>query len=48
VAVVAYARLVQRLGEGGGPITAGSTETRVWEKKNGQWRHVHFHRNKIS
>lgn len=47
VAVVSFSRLVQRLGESGAPSTAASNETRVWEKKNGKWRHVHFHRTKI-
>ena len=23
-----------------------SEETRVWEKINGDWKHVHFHRSK--
>lgn len=44
VAVVCYARLVQRLGETGVARTVGSTETRVWHRQDGRWRHVHFHR----
>jgi calcium/calmodulin-dependent protein kinase (CaM kinase) II len=46
VAVVAYARLVQRLDNGAATTTA-SNETRVWRREGGQWRHVHFHRTKI-
>jgi calcium/calmodulin-dependent protein kinase (CaM kinase) II len=45
VAVVAYVRLNQRLGPDGTPITRAFQETRVWQKQNGQWRHVHFHRS---
>ena len=43
-AVVTYARLVQRLDGDGKPITTTSMETRVWQKRDGTWRHVHFHR----
>ena len=28
----------------GNPVTARSEETRVWQRQNGRWRHVHFHR----
>jgi calcium/calmodulin-dependent protein kinase (CaM kinase) II len=45
VAVVSYARLIQRLGQDGLPATVGSTETRVWQRQGGKWRHVHFHRS---
>ncbi|MGD0896603.1 MAG: DUF4440 domain-containing protein [Thermoguttaceae bacterium] len=44
VAVVSYVRLVQRLGDGGKPVTHRSEETRVWHRREGVWRHVHFHR----
>ncbi|MGY8823665.1 MAG: DUF4440 domain-containing protein [Candidatus Latescibacterota bacterium] len=27
------------------PITQRSEETRVWQRKDGQWRHIHFHRS---
>lgn len=43
-AVVSYVRLVQKLDPSGAPITAASEETRVWQKIDGQWKHVHFHR----
>jgi calcium/calmodulin-dependent protein kinase (CaM kinase) II len=48
VAVVAYARLVQRLKPEGGAETVGTTETRVWHRRDGRWRHVHFHRAPLS
>ncbi len=44
VAVVCYARLIQRVGREGLPETVSSTETRVWRREGGSWRHVHFHR----
>ena len=48
VAVVAYVRLIQRLGLDGAPATVASAETRIWQKQNGRWRHVHFHRTPVS
>lgn len=47
VAVVSYARLVQRL-DSGTATTAASNETRVWQRQGGRWKHMHFHRTKIS
>ena len=44
-AVVAYVRLVQRLDESGKPCTARFEETRVWQRDEGTWRTVHFHRS---
>jgi calcium/calmodulin-dependent protein kinase (CaM kinase) II len=44
-AVLSYVRLVQRLGETHAPVTAVSEETRVWQRRDGAWRHVHFHRS---
>ena len=44
VAVISYIRLVQKLDAAGNPVTARSEETRVWQRQNGRWRHVHFHR----
>ena len=44
VAVVSFVRLVQSLDGTGKPVTSRSEETRVWQQKNGAWRHVHFHR----
>jgi calcium/calmodulin-dependent protein kinase (CaM kinase) II len=45
VAVVTYVRLSQYLGPDGQPYTAASEETRVWQRRNGTWKHVHFHRS---
>lgn len=47
VAVVCYARLIQRVGPDGAPVTVASTETRVWQRSGGAWRHVHFHRSPL-
>jgi len=45
VALVAYVRLVQRLGPDGTPQTTSFEETRLWRREAGRWRHVHFHRS---
>ena len=47
VAVLAYVRLTQTLNGNGEPSTSAAEETRVWEKKAGGWKHVHFHRSPI-
>jgi calcium/calmodulin-dependent protein kinase (CaM kinase) II len=47
VAIVAYVRLVQKLGTDGAAVTAASAETRVWQRRDGRWRHVHFHRSPV-
>jgi calcium/calmodulin-dependent protein kinase (CaM kinase) II len=39
-----YVRLVQKLKDGR-PVTLAFEETRVWEKQEGAWKHVHFHRS---
>ncbi len=44
VAVISFIRLVQKLDSSGNPVTVRSEETRVWQRQNGRWRHVHFHR----
>lgn len=44
-AVVTYVRLVQIYSDGRYATTAAE-ETRVWERRDGAWRHVHFHRSK--
>lgn len=44
-AVVAYMRMVQKLDDAGRPITVLCEETRVWQRIDGAWRHVHFHRS---
>ena len=43
-AIITYTRLVQRSGPEGGATMTMSTETRVWERRGGAWKHVHFHR----
>ena len=45
VAVISYVRLNQRLSKDGVPGTRSVEETRVWQKQNGVWKHVHFHRS---
>jgi len=27
------------------PVTIASQETRVWQRQDGRWKHVHFHRS---
>jgi calcium/calmodulin-dependent protein kinase (CaM kinase) II len=44
VAVIAYVRLTQDVREDGKHRTKAMRETRVWQKHDGQWKHVHFHR----
>ena len=45
VAVIAYVRLTQKIGDGGRPVTVAMEETRVWQRQKGGWKHVHFHRS---
>src|SRR6516162_2696823 len=47
VAVIAYMRLVQRIGPDGNAVTLGNAETRIWQRRDGRWRHVHFHRSML-
>lgn len=44
-AVVSYVRLVQRLDGEGRPVTDPFEETRVWQRTETGWKHVHFHRS---
>jgi calcium/calmodulin-dependent protein kinase (CaM kinase) II len=44
-AVVTYVRLTQYLDAGGTPQTSRFEETRIWQRQDGIWRHVHFHRS---
>jgi calcium/calmodulin-dependent protein kinase (CaM kinase) II len=46
VALVTYVRLTQSALESRGPDTSVYEETRVWQKQQGAWRHVHFHRSR--
>lgn len=47
-AVVSYVRLTQTVDEHGRPQTTRVEETRVWQRRDGQWKHVHFHRSASS
>jgi calcium/calmodulin-dependent protein kinase (CaM kinase) II len=47
VAVIAYVRLNQRLNADRAPTTTGFMETSVWQRQNGRWKHVHFHRSPL-
>lgn len=42
--VISYTRLTQRLNDGE-PITANCCETRIWERRSGNWQQVHVHRS---
>jgi hypothetical protein len=48
VAVVAYVRVNQRVGVDGRPVETAVSETRVWQRIGGRWRHVHFHRSLVA
>jgi calcium/calmodulin-dependent protein kinase (CaM kinase) II len=45
VAVVSYIRLNQRVTAAGEPVVKAIEETRVWQRQQGMWKHVHFHRS---
>lgn len=45
VALVCYTRLTQVYDANGIPITKSVEETRLWQKIDGKWKHVHFHRS---
>jgi calcium/calmodulin-dependent protein kinase (CaM kinase) II len=45
VAVASYIRLAQYIDDNAKPQTSRFEETRVWHHRDGQWRHVHFHRS---
>ncbi|MBI3823217.1 MAG: nuclear transport factor 2 family protein [Planctomycetes bacterium] len=44
-AIVSYVRLNQRVSADGAPSTRAVEETRVWQRRLGVWKHVHFHRS---
>lgn len=46
VAIVSYIRLIQQVTTDGHPATACFEETRVWQRQQGSWRHIHFHRSR--
>jgi calcium/calmodulin-dependent protein kinase (CaM kinase) II len=45
-ALVTCVRLVQRVDPTGAPVVSVSQETRIWQRRSGAWRHIHFHRSK--
>lgn len=47
VAIVSYVRLNQRITSEGSPTTQCVAETRIWQRIDGRWRHVHFHRSAL-
>src|SRR3954468_11550853 len=47
VAVVTYVRVDQTAGPDAVPQSTAFTETRVWQRQDGRWRHVHFHRSPV-
>lgn len=44
-ALLCYVRLTQYLDANGAPQTSRVEESRVWQKIDGRWQHVHFHRS---
>lgn len=44
-AVVTYVRVQQKLNDQGVPVATATMETRIWEKKDSGWKHIHFHRS---
>src|SRR5262245_53985304 len=44
-ALICYVRLTQYVDANGATQTARVEETRVWQKIDGRWQHVHFHRS---
>ncbi len=47
VAVVSYPRLEQRVDSSEQPLSLKFQETRVWQRVDGEWLHVHFHRSAL-
>src|SRR5262245_59117442 len=45
VGIVCYVRINQTVASDGSPMSQAFEETRIWEKKQGAWKHVHFHRS---
>lgn len=45
VAIVCYTRLTQVTDASAAPVTKAVEETRIWQKIDGKWKHVHFHRS---
>jgi calcium/calmodulin-dependent protein kinase (CaM kinase) II len=47
-AIISYVRLSQRLDTEGKPVSTRCEETRIWQRSEDGWRHVHFHRSAAS
>jgi calcium/calmodulin-dependent protein kinase (CaM kinase) II len=47
-AVLCYVRLIQALDDGGKHVTHRFEETRVWQRQEDGWKHVHFHRSAVA
>lgn len=45
VAIVCYNRINQFIQPDGTPTSQSFEETRVWQRQDGRWKHVHFHRS---
>jgi len=44
-ASIGYVKVTQTLDKHGVPNTAQSEETRIWQRRDGRWQNVHFHRS---
>ena len=44
-AVVTFVRLLQKSSPESGDSVASCEETRIWQRIDGNWKHVHFHRS---
>lgn len=47
-ALITYVRLVQKLDAAGSPVVVASEESRVWQRFDGNWQLVHFHRSPLA
>ena len=44
-AIVSYVRLIQSVNRDGVPEVQRYEETRIWQRQDDEWKHVHFHRS---
>ena len=44
-AVISYVKLTQQTAPGKPPVTMQQSESRVWEKRDGHWVNIHFHKS---
>ncbi|EDV21549.1 uncharacterized protein TRIADDRAFT_50756 [Trichoplax adhaerens] len=47
-ACITYLRISQSIKSNGEPTTIQHEETRIWQKRNGTWIHIHFHRSSLA